>query len=79
MNVKKYKLQIRVLLGLLGALGGYLYWRFIGCQAGTCPIQSVWYYSVLWGAALVYLVGDMILDLLIRRSKKNDESICPGD
>ena len=61
------------LTGLLaGALGGFLYWRFVGCNSGSCPIKSVWYWSTLWGAAAGYLVGDFAQDLIKRRNKKND-------
>ena len=32
-------LYTSTLLGAaLGALGGYLYWYFVGCADGTCPI-----------------------------------------
>lgn len=44
---------------LLGTLGGYLYYHFVGCQSGTCAITSNPYLSMLWGAAVGYLVGDM--------------------
>lgn len=46
-----------------GAFGGYLYWYYIGCQSGTCPITSHWYTTGLYGALLGYLSGDLILDL----------------
>jgi hypothetical protein len=57
----------------LGALGGFLYWRFVGCLSGTCPIQSVWYWSTLWGAAVGYLVGDFINDFVQKRKNKAEE------
>lgn len=61
------------LTGLLaGAAAGFLYWRFVGCTSGSCPIQSVWYWSTLWGAAAGYLVGDFAQDLINRRKKKKD-------
>ena len=47
---KRYGLTL--LGGLLGALGGFLYWRFVGCASGTCPITSSPLYSSLWGAAM---------------------------
>ncbi|MBW6536658.1 MAG: hypothetical protein K0B11_16745 [Mariniphaga sp.] len=56
-----------------GALGGFLYWNFVGCLSGTCPIQSVWYWSTLWGAAVGYLVGDFINDLVQKRKNKTEE------
>lgn len=44
----KYKWK---LVGVaLGALAGFAYWYFIGCNSGTCPIQSNWESSTLYGA-----------------------------
>ena len=63
-----------VLLGIAGAIGGFLYWRFIGCTSGSCPIKSVWYWSTLWGGAFGFLIGDLIKDLIRKRSKKNESS-----
>ena len=37
---------------LLGALAGFAYWYFIGCSSGTCPIQSQWENSTLYGGLL---------------------------
>lgn len=47
---KKYR---PTLLGiLLGVLAGYLYWRFVGCSTGSCPITSSPVYSSMWGGLL---------------------------
>jgi len=55
----------------LGAIGGFLYWRLIGCESGTCPIKSKWYLSTLWGLAFGYLSGSIIKDIIIKiREKK---------
>ena len=52
--LKRYKWKI---LGVtLGALAGFLYWYFIGCVSGTCPIQSHWQSSMLYGGLIGYLV-----------------------
>lgn len=54
-----------LLLGIvLGALGGYLYWRFIGCASGTCAITSVWWRSSLYGALMGGLAFDIIKDYI---------------
>jgi hypothetical protein len=53
-----------LIFSLAGAIGGFLYWKFIGCRTGTCPIKSVWYLSTLWGLALGYLAGGIIEDIL---------------
>lgn len=43
----------------LGALGGYLFWYFIGCNNGTCPITSSPVNSTLYGVLLGGLLGSM--------------------
>ena len=47
---------------VVGAVGGYLYWRFIGCSSGTCmisskPLNSTLYFAVL--GALVFSLFDV--------------------
>jgi hypothetical protein len=65
--------RIQIIFLLVGAVGGFLYWRFIGCNSGTCAIKSVWYWSTLWGAAVGYLVGDFIGDFVQKRKLKRGE------
>lgn len=36
----------------IGAVGGYLYWRYVGCASGTCPITASPWTSTVWGAAI---------------------------
>jgi len=48
-SVKKY-LNIYLVLGLVvGGIGGYAYYHFIGCQSGTCAITSNPYRMTLYG------------------------------
>ena len=44
---------------ILGVAGGFFYYRFIGCNNGSCAITSNPWLSMLWGAAVGYLLGDM--------------------
>ncbi|MBN1820764.1 MAG: hypothetical protein JW833_08605 [Prolixibacteraceae bacterium] len=73
--MKKFlqKHKISIVFILVGATGGFLYWKFIGCESGTCPIKSVWYWSTLWGAAIGYLVGDLIQGFIKKRRKGKNE------
>jgi hypothetical protein len=72
-GMKKDKLfKFKVIFTLLGATGGFLYWKFVGCSTGTCPIKSVWYLTTLWGAAMGYLLGDLSGSFMLKREKKNE-------
>lgn len=42
-----------------GAIGGYLYWKFIGCSSGTCAITSKPLNSTLYGAVMGGLLFSM--------------------
>lgn len=56
----KFSLSKANRIGLaLGLIGGYLYYRFVGCVSGTCPITSNPWISMLWGAMIGYLASDM--------------------
>jgi len=55
--IKKYILKI---IGVLaGSVGGFLYYYYVGCASGACPITSNPYISVIYGALLGYLLMDM--------------------
>jgi uncharacterized protein YcfJ len=50
-----------VLLGVVvGAVAGYLYWRYVGCTTGSCPITSSPVNSTLWGAVMGGLLGNIL-------------------
>lgn len=69
--LKKYYPQI--IFTLVGGLSGLLYWKFVGCKSGTCPIKSVWYYSTLYGMVFGYLIADIILGFIKKRKKKTED------
>ena len=50
-----WKWSKRILPVIIGAAGGYLYYSFVGCVSGTCPITSNPWLSTGYGA-LVGLV-----------------------
>lgn len=53
----KYKLT---LIGVIvGALGGYLYYHFVGCASGTCAITSKPVNSTLYGSMMGGLLFSM--------------------
>lgn len=54
------KKNVLGLIGLVaGAVGGYAYYYFIGCNTGSCPLTSNPYISVIFGAVVGYLLLDM--------------------
>jgi phage shock protein E len=59
-----------VLIGIsIGAIGGYLYYHFIGCATGTCPITSKPLNSTLYGA----LMGGLLFSIF-KKEKINSET-----
>lgn len=49
-----------------GAILGYAYYYFIGCNSGSCPITSSPYISTVYGAAVGFLIS-------IPSKKKTDD------
>ncbi|MFH0883952.1 MAG: DUF6132 family protein [bacterium] len=41
---------------LLGAVGGFLYYKFVGCASGTCPLTSEPFFPAAWGALFGWLL-----------------------
>ncbi len=58
---------------VLGAVGGFLYWKYVGCVSGTCTIKSNWYLMVPWAAVLGYLAGSVVGDLIRKRKKPPEQ------
>jgi F0F1-type ATP synthase assembly protein I len=56
-----------------GAIGGFLYWKYVGCLSGTCAIKSNWYLMVPWGAVLGFLAGSVIGDVIRKKGKKKEQ------
>jgi hypothetical protein len=51
---------------LLGAVGGYLYYAFVGCASGTCAITSSPTISTLYGA----LMGGLLFSMFEKETQK---------
>lgn len=67
--VEMIKKQWLTIAGVaIGAAGGYLYWYFVGCLSGTCPITSSPVMSTIWGAA----IGGLLLSMF-RKDKKESK------
>jgi phage shock protein E len=69
--MKKWLLnnKLTVIGAVLGAVGGYLYYYFVGCASGTCGITSSPVNSTLYFAVL----GGLIVNLIKPETKKSTE------
>ncbi|UEG50125.1 DUF6132 family protein [Ferruginibacter lapsinanis] len=63
------KSKLYVIGAAIGAVGGFLYWNFVGCTSGSCAITSNPIRSTLYGA----LMGSLLLSLLKTSVKNNNQ------
>jgi len=54
----------------LGTIAGFLYWKFVGCNTGTCAITSNPINSTLYGSVMGGLVFSMF-----KKDKKEENDI----
>ncbi|HET9570178.1 MAG TPA: DUF6132 family protein [Bacteroidales bacterium] len=64
------KHRLTILGGILGGVGGYLYYHFVGCTSGTCPITSNPIMSSIWGV----LVGGLLFNTFEKKPVANKPS-----
>lgn len=48
-----------------GAIGGYVYWKFIGCESGACAITSKPVNSTVYGAVM----GGLLFSIFQRKKE----------
>lgn len=66
MNYRKY---LRIIIPVfLGALGGFLYYNFIGCYSGSCAITSSPVMSTMYGA----LIGLIFINFNNNKKKEGE-------
>jgi rhodanese-related sulfurtransferase len=44
--------KLTIIGTVVGAIGGFLYWKYVGCASGTCAITSNKFMSMAYGALL---------------------------
>jgi hypothetical protein len=69
--MKKWLLnnKLTVIGAILGAIGGFLYYYFVGCASGTCGITSSPVNSTLYFA----VIGGLVMNLIKPETKKSTE------
>jgi len=58
-----------LILAVVGAVGGYLYYRLVGCSSGGCAITSNPIISTIYGGIIGLLIG-----FIVTPSKKKEDS-----
>lgn len=58
--MKNKKLIITLSILLVGALGGFLYWKYVGCLTGTCAIKSNPYLMIGYGLLFGWVISDLV-------------------
>lgn len=61
------KNKLYVIGAAIGAIGGFLYWNFVGCSSGSCAITSNPIRSTLYGAVM----GSLLLSFFESSIKKS--------
>ncbi len=54
----------------VGAVGGFLYYYYIGCASGTCAITSKPINSTIYGAVM----GGLLFSIIKKDNTKQDEN-----
>ncbi|MCB2194832.1 MAG: hypothetical protein KQH79_03175 [Bacteroidetes bacterium] len=68
------KHKYALILFIPGIVAGFLYWKYVGCLSGTCPITSNWHSMVLFGGLIGYFIGDSIDDMIKKRKSKEEKN-----
>lgn len=63
------KNKLSIIGAIAGAMGGFLYYYFIGCSNGTCAITSNPVNSTIYGA----IMGGLLLTIFKKEESKTDE------
>jgi hypothetical protein len=50
----------------LGMVGGFIYWKYVGCATGTCPITSSWKIMIIYGGVIGGLLGNLVQDIITK-------------
>ena len=71
--MKKKQLLIPLFAAIAGAVAGFLYYKFVGCISGTCPISGNPIVSTIYGAVIGVLIGIIIMPSKKKKGDTKDE------
>ena len=57
MKTKTLKSYLPLILAVAGGIAGWLYYHFVGCVTGTCPIAANPFLMPIYGAVIGGLLG----------------------
>jgi len=63
--MSKKAILITTLGAIIGAISGYLYYKYVGCASGTCRITSKPINSTLYFA----VVGGLLFNMFVKSPK----------
>lgn len=66
----KLVIIITITGAVIGAVAGWLYWKYIGCASGSCPITARPLSSTLYGA----LMGALLFHTIAPGKKGTDKT-----
>lgn len=67
-------MKIKIISIIAGMGLGWLYYHFVGCMGGSCPITSNPISSMIFGAIFSYLLFPDIVEKLTKKENKDDQS-----
>jgi H+/Cl- antiporter ClcA len=63
----------------IGALAGWFYWKYVGCETGTCPITARPLSSTLYGALLGALLFYSFTPVRKNKGNNSEQQIEKND
>jgi len=50
-------MTVRIIATIIGGALGFVYYKFIGCRSGACPLTGNPYISSIWGALIGFIIS----------------------